>query len=180
MFRLDKYSAGFDRGAPVLKEGLWWVVRALFFLPPLPIPSALRVAMLRMFGARIGSGVVIRHGVNISFPWRFRCGDHVWLGEESRFLSLAEISLGSHVCVSQEAFLCTGSHNPDAPGFDLITKPITVGDYSWIAARAFIAPGVTIRRGCVIAACAVVVKSLDDGARVGGNPARELRTGGDQ
>ncbi len=148
MIRLDNYSPGdFDRGAPRWKEGLWWVVRSLLFAPWFPVPSAVKVAALRAFGAQVGRGVVIRSRVNITFPWRLEIGDHVWIGDEVLILSLAAVRLGSNVCVSQRAFLCTGSHDFGKESFDLITRPIVIGDGCWIGAGAFVGPGADIPAG---------------------------------
>lgn len=169
---LSGYStAGFDRGAPVWKEALWLVVKAAFFLNPWPWPSALRVALLRAFGASVGDGVVIRANVNITFPWRLTFGDHVWIGEEVLIISLAPVVLESNVCISQRAFLCTGSHDFRAPAFDLVTKPITVRSGSWVAAQVFIAPGVEVGAGSMIAAGSVVSQNVPPGMIVRGNPA---------
>ncbi len=174
--KLEGYTTGdFDRGAPVWKEGMWVVVKCLFFLNPLPWPSALRVALLRAFGARVGRGVVIRANVNVTFPWRLELGDFVWLGEEVLVLSLAPVRIGSHVCLSQRAFLCTGSHRFETPQFELITKPITIHDGSWIAAQAFVAPGVEIGPGSVVAAGSVVLDSVPARTLVRGNPAVVVR-----
>jgi putative colanic acid biosynthesis acetyltransferase WcaF len=172
---LSKYdNSGFDRGAPTWKEAMWWVVRSLLFAPWFPVPSAWKCAALRLFGAKVGQWVVIRSRVNITFPWRFECGDSVWIGDEVLILSLARVTIGSNVCISQRAFLCTGSHDSRKETFDLITKPITIGDGCWIAAGAFVAPGVSVGEGSTVAAGAVVVKDVPAGTMVGGNPAREL------
>ncbi len=172
MIRLEGYTTGdFARGRPWWFEALWQATRALFFLNPIPWPSALRVALLRAFGATIGEGVVVRAGVNITFPWRLRTGDHVWFGEEVLVLSLAEVSIESHVCLSQRAFLCTGSHDFRSPGFNLVTKPITIRRSCWVAAQAFIAPGVEIGEGSMVAAGSVVLKDVPPQALVQGNPA---------
>ena len=171
--QLEGYSIGaFDRGAPRWKEALWTVVKCLAFLPPWPVPSALRVALLRAFGARIGQGVVIRSRVHITYPWRLTLGDHVWLGEEVLILSLAPVVVESNVCLSQRAFLCTGTHDFSSAGFDLIIKPITIRANSWIAAQAFIAPGVTIGPHSMAGAGSIVLHDVPPSTKVIGNPAQ--------
>lgn len=170
---LEPYTTGgFSRGASPLKEAAWILVRWIFFQLPVPWPSALRAGWLRAFGATVGTGVVIRSEVQISFPWRLRVGDHVWIGEGVRVLSLAEVSIDSHVCISQEAFLCTGSHDHRRASFDLITQPIRIESECWIAARALIGPGVTIGRHSVVGAGAVVMKSIPENSIALGNPAQ--------
>ena len=173
---LKGYTVGdFDRGASRVKEILWIAVRCVFFQTVLPWPSALRVVFLRWFGARIGVGVVIRANVNVTFPWRMTIGDHVWLGEEALILSLAPVTIESNVCISQRAFLCTGSHDFRSPGFNLVTKPITVRTGSWIAAQAFIGPGVEIGAGSMVAAGGVVTENVPPRVIVRGNPAQVVK-----
>ncbi len=159
--RLDHYdNSDFSRGASPMKEALWWLVRSLLFAPWFPIPSGVKVAALRTFGAKIGQGVVIRSRVNITFPWKLTVGDHVWIGEEVLILSLAPVSIDSHVCISQRAFLCTGSHKFRSENFDLVTQPISIGKGCWIAANVFIGPGVTLAPGILCSAGSVVLKDI--------------------
>ncbi|KEO54708.1 WcaF family extracellular polysaccharide biosynthesis acetyltransferase [Thioclava pacifica] len=169
-------NSRFDRGAPRSKEALWWVVRSVFFAGWLPLPSRLRVFWLGLFGAKVGVGVVIRSQVNITFPWRFECGNHVWIGEGVTILSLARVRLGDNVCVSQQAFLCTGSHDFERETFDLIARPITIASGSWVGARAFVGPGVELGAGSRCLAGATVVKPVAAGVTVGGVPARPRET----
>jgi putative colanic acid biosynthesis acetyltransferase WcaF len=172
MIRLARYSThGFDRGASPLKEAAWILVKWIFFLTPLPWPSALRCALLRAFGASVGNGVVIRSNVNVTFPWRLTIGSDVWIGEEVLVLSLASVTIESNVCISQRAFLCTGSHDFGKETFDLIAKPIVVREGSWISAMAFVGPGVEIGQGSRVAAGAVVSQSVPPASKVKGNPA---------
>ena len=153
MLDLAKFdNSAFDRGAPRWKEALWWIVRSWIFASWLPLPSALKVAVLRAFGAKVGQCVVIRSRVNITFPWNLTLGDHVWLGDEVLILSLAHITIGSNVCVSQRAFLCAGSHDFSKTSFDLITRPIEIGDGCWIAAQAFVGPGAVVPPGTMVKA----------------------------
>ena len=114
---------------------------------------------------------MIRDGVDISFPWRLVLGDFVWIGGGTRLLTLATVEIGSNSCISQDAFLCTGSHNHRVESFDLIARPIVVGEECWVGARAFVGPGVNIGSRSVVAACAVVVRDLPPGSLVAGNPA---------
>jgi len=170
--RLDRYdNSDFDRGATRFKEALWVLCKCAFFLHPFPWPAALRVRLLRLFGAKIGGGVVIRSGVNITFPWRFETGDHVWIGEEVYILSLAQVTLGSHVCLSQRAFLCTGSHDWRRETFDLQTRSIVVENSVWISAQVFVGPGVRIGKNSVIGAGTVVMKTVPGDSLAKGNPA---------
>jgi putative colanic acid biosynthesis acetyltransferase WcaF len=166
----------FDRGASRLKESAWLAIKWLFFQTTLPWPSTFRSALLRSFGARIGHGVVIRANVNISFPWHLHIGDHVWIGEEVMILSLAQVTIESHVCISQRAFLCTGSHDYKKDTFDLITRPITLRQGSWIAAQAFISPGVEVGQSSVVSAGSIVSSNVPDHTLVRGNPATPLKS----
>ena len=165
-------NSEFSRGAPAWKEVAWWFCRSLLFAPWFPFPSRLKVLALRAFGAKVGVGVVIRSRVNITFPWRLECGDHVWIGDEVGILSLDRVRIGSHVCVSQRAYLCTGSHDFEKESFDLNTKPIVIEDGCWVGAQAFVGPGVTMGAESRCLAGAVVVKDVGAGTTVRGVPAQ--------
>jgi len=173
---LSKFSTGgFDRGAGTLKEALWLVVsRVLFQWCPFCL-SPLKRTALRLFGASVGKGVVIKPEVKITFPWKLKLGDHVWLGEECWLLNLAPITIASHACISQRAFLCTGNHNYTSPTFDLVTKPIQIGQAAWIGASAFVSPGVTVGTHAVLAVGSVATKDLEPHGIYRGNPASLIK-----
>jgi|SRR5208282_223861 len=173
---LSKFSTGeFERGASPVKELVWLMVSlVLFRLCPLKL-SAVKCHALRLFGARIGRGVVIKPEVKITFPWKLALGDHVWLGEECWLLNLAPITIAANVCISQRAFLCTGNHNFNSPTFDLITKPIQVEPGAWIGAYAFVGPGVTVGAHAVLTAGSVATKDLQPCGIYQGNPAALIR-----
>ncbi len=173
---LSRYSSGnFDRGAGRLKEGLWLLTSLwLFRFCPLKL-SGLKSAVLRAFGARVGRGVVIKPGVKITFPWKLTLGNHVWLGEDAWLLNLAPIVIEDHVCISQGALLCTGNHDYASATFDLIVKPITIQRGAWVAANAFVAPGITLGNHAVLTAGSVAVSDLLPAGIYRGNPATLVR-----
>jgi putative colanic acid biosynthesis acetyltransferase WcaF len=173
---LSSFSIGrFDRGAGRLRECLWLLVSLLLFrLCPFSL-SPLKRQVLRAFGAKIGRGVVIKPQVKITFPWKLEVGDFVWLGEESWLLNLEHIIIGSHVCISQRAFLCTGNHNYSLSTFDLIAKPITVEDGAWLGAGCWVGPGVKVGSHAILAAGSVMAKEMEPWGIYRGNPAALIK-----
>jgi putative colanic acid biosynthesis acetyltransferase WcaF len=163
-------SRGLDRGRPLVIEGAWHLLKCLLFLTPLPVPSRVKCAVLRMFGARIGKGVVIKPQVKIHFPWKLTVGDFAWIGEEVFILNFEPITIGTHCCISQRAFLCGGSHDYRQVDMPYQNAPIRVEDGAWVGAQVFVAPGVTIGSEAMIAAGSVVTKDLPPRMVCRGNP----------
>lgn len=158
--RLDQFdNSAFDRGRPAWVEAAWLAVQWLLVSSWVPGSWHRRLA-LRLFGARIGRGLVAKPGLRVKFPWKLTLGDHVWLGEDVWLDNLGEVRIGSHVCVSQGAYLCTGSHDWSARGFDLIVRPIELADHAWIGARAVIGPGTVVEEGAVLALGSVATRRL--------------------
>ena len=148
-------TAGYDRGRSLSWQVLWVVTSRLVF-QAWWLPARLRPAILRRFGADIGEGVLIRERVRIHWPWKLSIGAHSWIGEGAWLLNLEPITIGRNVCISQEALLCTGSHDRRSPTFEFDNGPIVVEDGAWIAARAVVLRGSTIERAATIGATAVV------------------------
>jgi putative colanic acid biosynthesis acetyltransferase WcaF len=164
----------FDRARPKWFEAIWMVTQALFVSSWLP-GSAHRRLLLKLFGARIGEGVVIKPNVRIKFPWRLEISDHSWIGEDVWIDNLALVTIGSNACISQGAYLCTGSHDWSSPAFDLIVKPITIGDGAWIAAKSTVGPGVSVGKGAVLGLGSTTSKDLDAWCIYSGAPAEFVK-----
>lgn len=158
-------------GAGILKQLLWYYCN-LFFLKSSWLPgSGWKAGLLRIFGARIGKGVVIKPSVNIKYPWKLSVGDYSWIGEEVWIDNLDQVTLGSSVTLSQGALLLTGNHNFKKQGFDLITGPILVESGAWIGAKSLVGPGVIVATHAVLAVGSVTTKNLDAWGIYRGNPA---------
>ncbi len=153
-----------------------WGIVFLLLVRPTPRPMhAWRRAVLRCFGARLGRGVRVYPSARIWAPWNLSMGDFSVLGDAVDCYSVAPIAIGEHSIVSQYSFLCAATHDPDRPDFPLVARPIRIGARAWVAADAFIGPGVAIGDHAIVGARASVFKDVASGAVVGGNPARLIR-----
>ena len=172
-FDLSKFSnTEYRSGRSKLVEIIWYFCSLIFFESGWFPVFGLKVQILRLFGARIGRGVVIKPHVRIKYPWRLTVGDHCWIGQNSWIDNIEDVSVGSHVCISQLAYLCTGSHDHRSQFFDLIAKPITIRNGAWIGAGAIVLGGVEVQANSIISAGSVANKNVEEGTFVGGNPAK--------
>lgn len=168
-------NADLVRGAPFLKEVLWYFIGLPLLRSSLIPSSSFRRWLLRLFGAKIGVGVYIKPGVRVKFPWYLEVRDHSWLGEDLWVDNLAQVTIGPHACVSQGAYLCTGNHDWASSNMKLFRRPIVCGLGSWVGARSLVGPGVTIGEGAVLTAGSVASKSIPAFEIHGGNPASFVR-----
>jgi putative colanic acid biosynthesis acetyltransferase WcaF len=156
-------------------RGLWAIVW-LFLYRPSPRPfHAWRRMLLRGFGAKIGRGAMPYPSAVVWAPWNLTMGDHSTLGDGADCYCVARISIGDRASVSQRAYLCAASRDLDDPDHPLMTAPIVIERHGWVAAEAYVGPGVTIGEGGVVAARAVAVRDVLPWTVVGGNPARLIR-----
>ena len=162
----------FDRGRSGWVILLWWLVQAIAFPLTPHSAHAPRRFLLRLFGAQIGRGVVIRPTVRVTYPWKVAIGDYSWIGDDVVLYSLDQIQVGQHCVISQKSYLCTGSHDIQDPTFRLKTAPINIGNGVWIATDCFIAPGVQIGANAVVGARSSVFSSLPVGQVCKGTPCR--------
>jgi len=102
-------------------------------------------------------------------------GSYSCLANDVECYSVDEVVVGEFATVSQQAMLCTATHNYNDPHFSLITRPITIGPRAWICARAFVGPGVNVGEGAVVGAASAVFRDVANWTIVGGNPARPLK-----
>jgi len=135
----------------------------------------LRTTILRLFGARMGRSSQIAASVQILRPWDLRVGDGCVIGPRVHLYNLAEMVIGNDVMISQDAYICGGTHDYTDPTLPLVRRKVVIGDYAWIAAGAFIGPGITIGEGAVVGARAVVTRDVEPWTIVAGNPARVIR-----
>lgn len=164
-------NSWYNPGRGFLVRTVWHFVNAIFLQSPLNPSSRLKVIILRLFGARIGNGVVLKPSINVKYPWNLTIGDYSWIGENAWLDSLAPITIGKNACISQGVYFCTGNHDWSDPAFGLIVKPIVIEDGAWVGARATVLPGVTVKSHSIVAAGTVMAKDTEPYMIYAGNPA---------
>jgi putative colanic acid biosynthesis acetyltransferase WcaF len=154
---------------------LWAAVYVLLFRPSFHNWYGWRAWLLRQFGAKLGRNVQFRRTASITIPWNLEIGDGVSIGDEARLYSLGPIRIGPRSFLSQYAHLCAGTHDYTQPTYPLLRQPITIGADCWIAADAFVGPGVTIGDRTVLGARASAFSDLPPDVIAVGNPAKAVK-----
>jgi len=165
------YKTTIEIGASRPKQFIWYLVNIFFFKNSLNISSATKVFLLKLFGAKLGQGVVIKPSVNIKYPWKLQIGDHSWIGEEVWIDNLSDVIIGNNVTLSQGALLLTGSHEHTKQTFDFISSPIVLEDGVWIGAKAIVFGGVTCKSHSILGINSVAEKNLEPYIIYKGSPA---------
>ncbi len=172
---LSRFNNSWYDPGPRWKVLVWFLVNAFFLNTYLPVPVGIKIAVLRLFGAKIGHHVMIKPAVNIKFPWLLRVGNYVWIGEQVWIDNFSEVVIGDNTCLSQGAMLLTGNHDYSSPTFDLIPKPITLADGVWIGAKSVVCPGICCESHAVLAVNSVATRPLEAYGIYQGNPAVLVR-----
>ena len=129
---LGEYTNNFySPGRSVLTRLLWYYVSLCLFESGWLLSSRPKRWVLKLFGAQIGKGLVIHPNVRIKYPWKLTVGNDCWIGREVWIDNLDEVTLESDVCLSQQSYLCTGSHDHYSPTFELKTGPIVIEHGAW-------------------------------------------------
>lgn len=169
---LRRYNnSWYSPGRPFPWRALWMFLGLPLFRSTWVASSAIRVTLLRLFGARIGRRVVVRQHVTVKYPWHLEVGDDCWIGEQVWIDNLTSVRLGDSVCLSQGAYLCTGNHDWTDPAFGLRVAAIEVTSGAWVGARSLLMPGVKLGEGSVVGAGSVVSGHVPAYQIFSGNPA---------
>jgi len=172
---LNTFNNSWYKPGSKVAVGLWFFFNALFLKNKYNPFSGLKIAILKLFGAKIGKGVLIKPSVSVKYPWKLSIGNYCWIGEDVWIDNLDEVVIGNNVCISQGALILCGNHNYKKPSFDLIVKPVELKDGVWIGAKATVAGGVTCNTESVLSVNSVASKNLDAYGIYQGNPAVKIR-----
>jgi putative colanic acid biosynthesis acetyltransferase WcaF len=157
-----------------IERYLWDLCFALFYRPSPNVAHKYRVFLLRFFGANVDWTAHPYPRCRIWLPRNLTMGAYSCLANNVDCYNVAPVTLEDFATVSQYSYLCSASHDYTDPSFPLFSKPICLGRRSWVAARAYVGPGVSVGEGAVIGANSCVYKNVNAWTVVGGNPARQL------
>lgn len=172
---MSKYDNSWYKPRGLFLRVSWAIINSFVFNSYLPIPSPFKAGILKLFGSKVGSGLILKPKVNIKYPWNLSIGNNVWIGECVWIDSLAKISIGNNVCISQGAYLLCGNHNYSKSTFDLIIKDIEIHDGAWIGAKATVCPGVIMKQHSVLSVGSIATKELESFSIYQGNPAKKTK-----
>lgn len=158
-----------------LQRFIWMTAWAMFAAWTPPPCHAWRRLVLRIFGAQLHPTARIYGSVRVWWPKNLVMGSYATLGPGVECYNIAPVTLETLACVSQRAHLCTGTHDVDDPDHPLRARPITIKANAWIAAEAFVGPGVTVGEGAVLGARGVIFRDMTPWTIFTGNPALPLR-----
>lgn len=167
-------TGNFRRTRSRYLEALWILVEFLLVTNPLQVSSAVRVATLRVFGARVGVNVIMRPRLRVKFPWNLAVGDDCWIGEGVWIHNQGLLTIEDNVVVSQETFITTGSHDI-YNSMDLIVKPVAIRRGAWLTTRSIVLQGVEVGENSILTPGSVATRSLPPNCIFGGNPAKFIR-----
>ncbi|WP_427383660.1 acyltransferase [Janibacter sp. G56] len=140
------------------------------------IPShAVRRAIYRKAGLTIPDSSSIHWRAEFYAPEHIRIGTGVTIGDTAFLDGRSGLRIGNNVNLGSHVTIYTREHDVDSPSFAETGAPVTLEDHCWVASHAIVLPGVTIGRGAVVAAGAVVTKDVEPFMIVGGNPAVPIR-----
>ncbi|MEO6911022.1 MAG: putative colanic acid biosynthesis acetyltransferase [Edaphobacter sp.] len=158
-----------------MQRGLWEICRILFYrTSPKPFHSW-RVFLLRTFGATMGPNCHFYPRSKVWAPWNLFCADQVTAADGAEIYNPAPITLGSHVILSQDAYICGATHDYDDASFPLLAYSMTFDAYAWVCARASVAPGVHVGEGAVLGMGSVATKNLAPWTVYAGSPAVKVK-----
>ncbi len=172
---LSLYDNSWYKPGSFIKRTVWHIVGSIVISSNVPFPIFFKIAVLKLFGAKIGKGVMIKPQVTIKYPWFLTIGNYVWIGEMVWIDNLASVQIGNNVCISQGAMLLTGNHDYSKSTFDLKVQGIQLEDGVWIGAKSIVCPGVHAKSHAVLSVNSVMTKNMESYFVYQGNPAKEIR-----
>jgi putative colanic acid biosynthesis acetyltransferase WcaF len=172
---LSKFNPGGYIAGPIWKTLIWYFFNYYIFDTALPWPYGFKRKILLLFGAKVGTGLVVKTKVRIKNPWRLTIGDNCWIGESVWIDNLEDVYIKDNVCISQGAMLLTGNHDYTVSSFPYRLGKIVIENGAWIGAHSVVCSGVVCRSHSILTVNSVANRDLEEWSIYAGNPAVFIR-----
>lgn len=168
-------ASSYNKGGNFFTIIAWYFINALFVRASWNPFMKIKVWLLKIFGAKIGKGLVLKNNVTIKYPWNLTIRDNVWIGENVWIDNLDKVTISDNVCISQGALLLTGNHDYTKSSFDYRNAPIILEEGVWIGAKSVVCPGVTAHSHSILTVGSIATHNLEAYTISQGNPAKPIR-----
>ncbi len=148
-----------------------YFLRLIGFIPF----HSIRIFFYRLSGVKMGKGSAIHMWAGFYQPENITIGHDTIVGDHAFLDGRADLAIGNHVDIASQVLIYNSQHDIDSEDFQGVDKPVRIEDYAFIGPRAIILPGVTVGKGAVVAAGAVVTRNVEPYTVVGGVPAKLIR-----
>ena len=172
---LSQFNNNWFNPGSKIKIAIWFFVNAFIFNNPFIPFSSFKLTLLKLFGAKIGKGIILKPSLNIKYPWLLEIGNDVWIGENVWIDNLAKVTIWDNVCISQGAMLLCGNHDYKKSSFDLMVGEIVIEDGVWIGAKSVVCPGITCSSHSILTVGSIANKNLEAWGIYKGNPALKIK-----
>ena len=147
----------------------------LLYAPSPRTAHGWRAMLLRLFGAQLGENCHFYPLSRIWAPWNLECEDTVTVGDRAELYNPSHLYLASHVMISEGAYICGATHDYNDPEFPVVSCPMRIGRYAWIAARACVSPAVDVADGAILGLASVATHDLEPWGIYAGAPAKKVK-----
>jgi putative colanic acid biosynthesis acetyltransferase WcaF len=158
-----------------VRRAAWNICYILFYRTSPRSLHSWRAFLLRAFGGNLGPNCHFYPRSKVWAPWNLVCADQVTAADGAEIYNPAPINFGSHVILSQDAYICGATHDYDDLRFPLIAYAMRLDAYAWICARASVAPGVNVGAGAVLGLGSVATRNLEPWTVYAGTPAVKVK-----
>lgn len=164
--KLADFTKGdFQIGRPKIVFGIWYFIVEPIFRSRFT-PNIFRVRLLRLFGSQVGSRVLIKSDVQVHFPWNLSIGNNSWIGKGTTFINHAAIHIEDNVCISQDATICSGSHEYRTVSLNYKHREVRIMSGAWICTRAVVLPAAVVGKNSIVSAGEVAGGLIPDDSLV--------------
>jgi acetyltransferase-like isoleucine patch superfamily enzyme len=140
----------------------------------IPFYELRKLLYKKLLFMKIGKHTNIQMGLRVYSPWKIKLANNSVINNNVVLDGRGSLNIGSNVNISPYVQIYTAEHDVNSSNFEYVSEKVVIEDYAWISTNSIVLPGVTIGKGAVVSAGALVTKDVEPYAIVGGVPAKKI------